>query len=378
MDRVTGPTPAATRLVSLDSRSQLGRIDRQGMLGLVAAFPTQIEEAQQIGQKAAIGVAQGPFRAVVVAGMGGSGVGGDFLRSVLADQVDVPIVTVRGYHLPRLVGPGALVLCSSYSGNTEETLALYEDARRKRARVICLTSGGRLADKCSRDGVPWIKIPGGLPPRAALAYVFIPMLTTLWRLEVVPPRWGDLEDLVLRVREAGARCAVDVPAVDNIAKQLARKLVDRLIVVHAAADHLDAVAVRWRSQFQENAKALAFHSLYPELDHNEVVGWTGPGPLSKSAHVVVLRDPEDDPRVQRRMEVTSEIILGAGAEVSQVWSGHGSRLARLLSLVHLGDWTSVYLALLSRIDPTPVETIDLIKIRLAGGDAGAHAEAGRG
>ena len=377
MDRVTGTPNAASRLISLDSRSQLARIDRQGMLGLVAAFPHQIEEAQQIGQKAAIGVAQGPFRAVVVAGMGGSGVGGDFLRSVFADQVDVPIVTVRGYQLPRLVGPGALVLCSSYSGNTEETLALYEDARRKRARVICLTSGGRLADKCSRDGVPWIKIPGGLPPRAALAYVFIPMLTTLWRLEVVPPRWSDLEDLVLRVREAGARCAIDVPAADNIAKQLAKKLVDRLIVVHAAADHLDAVAMRWRSQFQENAKALAFHSLYPELDHNEVVGWTGPGPLTKSSHVVVLRDPEDDPRVQRRMEVTSEIILGAGAQVSQVWSGHGSRLARLLSLVHLGDWTSVYLALLERIDPTPVETIDLIKTRLAGGDA-APAEAGRG
>jgi glucose/mannose-6-phosphate isomerase len=348
------------------------------MLGLVAAFPNQIEEAQQIGQKAAIGVAQGPFRAVVVAGMGGSAVGGDFLRCVLGDQVDVPIVTVRGYQLPRLVGPGALVLCSSYSGNTEETLALYEDARRKRARVICLTTGGRLADKCSRDGVPWIKIPGGLPPRAAFAYSFIPMLTTLWRLEVVPPRWGELDDLILRVREAGARCAVEVPTTENIAKQLARKLVDRLIVVHASADHLEPVAMRWRSQFQENSKALAFHSLYPELDHNEVVGWTGPGQWSKAAHVVALRDPEDDPRVQRRIEVTSEIIVGTGAQVSQVWSGPGPRLARLMGLVHLGDWVSLYLAFLWRVDPTPVETIDLIKSRLAGGDGSVAAEAARG
>jgi glucose/mannose-6-phosphate isomerase len=370
------PVAAQAHLTSLDSRSQLTRLDRQGMLGLVADFPHQIEEAQQIGQKAAIGIAQGPFRAVMVAGMGGSAVGGDFLRCVLGDQVDIPIVTVRGYQLPRLAGPGALVICSSYSGNTEETLALYEDARRKRARVICLTSGGRLADKCSRDGVPWIKIPGGLPPRAAFAYVFIPMLTTLWRLEVVPPRWGELDELLLRVREAGARCALELPTGDNIAKQLAKKLIERLIVVHASADHLEPVAVRWRSQFQENAKALAFHSLYPELDHNEVVGWTGPGPLAKMAHVVTLRDPEDDPRVQRRIEVTSEIIMGTGAQVSQVWSGQGPRLARLMSLVHLGDWVSLYLAFLERVDPTPVETIDLIKSRLAGADA--SGQAGRG
>ncbi len=285
------------------------------MLDLVAGFPGQIGEALELGQRAAIGVAQGPFRAVVVAGMGGSAVGGDILRCALGDVLDIPLITVRGYHLPHMVGPGWLVLCSSYSGNTEETIALYEDARRRRARVICLTAGGRLAEKSSRDGVPWIKLPGGMPPRAALAYSFIPMLTTLWRLDAAPPRWHELDDLVVRVREAGERCAVEVPAADNIAKQLARKLVDRLIVVHASADHLEAVALRWRSQFEENAKQLAFHSLYPEIDHNEVVGWTGGGSVAQNAHVIALRDPEDDPRLKRRIEVTSEIIAscrGAG------------------------------------------------------------------
>ncbi len=363
-------SPAADqRKTSLDSKSAIGRVDRQGMLDLVAALPAQCEAAIQIGQKAAIGTAHGPFRALVVAGMGGSAIAGDLLRCYLADTSEIPLFTVRNYALPRAVGQGSLVLCSSYSGNTEEVLALYEDARRKRARVICLTTGGKLAEKCGRDGVPWIPIPAGLPPRAAVAYSFIPMLTTLWRLEVVPPRWGELEELLLRVREAGDRCAVEVPTPENIAKQLAKKLLNRLVVVHASADHLEAVAMRWKSQLVESAKALAFHSLYPELTHNEIVGWTGGSPAAESAHVIVLRDAEDDGRTQRRMEFASEMIMETGAQVSQVWSGQGSRLARMFGLLHLGDYVSVYLAVLNRVNPTPVEAIETIKTRLAEAEA---------
>lgn len=354
----------------LDKRA-VARLDPQGMADLVTGFPAQCEEAIQIGQKAAIGTAYGPFRVVVVAGMGGSAIAGDLLRCYLAGTIDVPLFTVRNYQLPRAVGPGSLVFCSSYSGNTEETLALYEDARRKRARVICLTSGGKLAEKCGRDGVPWIRIPGGLPPRAALGYSFIPMLSALWRLEVIPPRWGELEEVVQRVREAGERCALEVPDDSNIAKQLARTLADRLPVVHASADYLEAVAVRWKGQLCENAKVLAFHSVYPELNHNEVVGWTGPGSQAAGAHVLVLRDPDDDERIQRRIEVTSAMILATGARVSQVWAGQGSRLARMFGLVHLGDYVSLYLAVLNRVNPTPVETIDRIKERLAQAEAGA-------
>jgi glucose/mannose-6-phosphate isomerase len=353
----------------LDRRT-VARIDPQGMLDLVARFPAQCEEAVQIAQKAAIGTAHGPFRGVVVGGMGGSAIAGDILRSALLDTLDLPFLVVRNYQLPRAVGQGTLVFCSSYSGNTEETLALYEDARRKRCRVICLTSGGKLAEKCSRDGVPWIRIPGGLPPRAALGYLFVPMLATLWRLEVVPPRWGELEEVMLRVREAGERCAIEVPDEANIAKQLAKKLHGHILVVHASADLLDAAAVRWKGQLAENAKVLAFHNAYPELNHNEVVGWTGPHGKASACHVIVLRDPEDSERIQRRMEVTSAMILGTGAKVSQVWSGQGSRLARLFSLIHLGDYVSVYLAALARVNPTPVETIDLIKERLAQAEAG--------
>jgi glucose/mannose-6-phosphate isomerase len=249
-------------------------------------------------------------------------------------------------------------------------LSLYEDARRKRARVICITSGGKLAEKCNRDGVPWIRIPGGMPPRAALGYSFIPILSALWRLEIAPPRWNELDEIPQRVREAGERCAVDVPDQENIAKQLARKLVDSLIVVHASADHLEAVAMRWKGQMHENAKMLAFHNVYPELDHNEVVGWAGQRSKAADAHVIVLRDPADSERIQRRIEVTSEIIVGAGARVSQVWSGQGSALARMFGLIHLGDYVSLYLAVLNRVDPTPVETIDLVKERLADAEAG--------
>jgi glucose/mannose-6-phosphate isomerase len=171
---------------------------------------------------------------------------------------------------------------------------------------------------------------------------------------------------------------VEVPTASNIAKQLARSLKDRLVVIHAAADHLEAVAMRWKGQLNENAKVLAFHSLYPELDHNEVVGWTGPGAQAAGIHVIALRDAADDPRTQRRIETTSEMILGAGAQVSQVWSGQGGLLPRMFGLIHLGDYVSVYLGVLGRVDPTPVETIDRIKARLAEATAAAGEVAPRG
>jgi glucose/mannose-6-phosphate isomerase len=351
--------------LSLDSKSALAKVDRSGMIELVTSFPEQCEEAIQIGQKAAIGTAYGPFKAVVLAGMGGSAVSGDLLRCYLSQTVDVPVFTIRHYELPRSVGQGTLVFCSSYSGDTEETLALYEEARRRRARVLCVTTGGKLSEQCGRDGVPWIRIPAGLPPRAALGYLFLPILVTLWRLGVAPPRWSELDDVVERLREAGSRCAIEVPTAENVAKQLARQLKDKLVVVHASADLLDAAAVRWRGQLNENAKVLAFHSLYPELDHNEIVAWASHRSLARSSHVVTLRDSGDHERVNTRIEVTSELLTKNGARVSQVWSGSGMPLARMLSLIHLGDFVSVYLAVLRRVDPTPIPAIDALKQQLA-------------
>jgi glucose/mannose-6-phosphate isomerase len=307
--------------------------------------------------------------------MGGSAVAGDLLRCYLQRTVDVPVLTVRNYSFPRAVAQGTLVFCSSYSGDTEETLALYEDARRRRARVLCITTGGKLAEQCGRDGVPWIRIPEGMPPRAALGYLFLPILVTLWRLGVAPPRWSELDDVVERLREANSRCALDVPTSENVAKQLARQIKDKLVVVHAAADHLEAAAVRWKGQMAENAKVLAFSSFYPELNHNEICGWAGHKGIAGSTHVVTLRDSEDHGRIARRVEVTTDIISKGGASVSQVWSGSGTPLGRMLSLIHLGDFVSVYLAVLRRVDPTPVTAIDKIKGFLA---AATDEEGARG
>ncbi len=353
---------------SLDSKVAVHKVDRSGMIDLVRAFPSQCQEAVQIGQKAAIGTAYGPFKSVVLAGMGGSAVAGDLLRCYLHRTLEVPVLTVRNYVFPRAVGQGSLVFCSSYSGNTEETLELYEEARRRRARVLCITTGGKLSEKCGRDGVPWIKVPDGLPPRAALAYMFLPILVTLWRLGVTPPRWSELDDAVDHIKEANARCAVDVPMTDNVAKQLARQLKDRLVVVHGSADLTEAAAVRWRGQLNENSKVLAFSGLYPELNHNEIVAWPSHKSIAQTSHVVTLRDTEDHARIDRRIEVTTDLVRKGGARVSQVWSGNGTPLARMLTLIHLGDFVSVYLAVLRRVDPTPVAPIDTIKAHLAAAD----------
>jgi glucose/mannose-6-phosphate isomerase len=287
------------------------------------------------------------------------------MRSYLLDSSALPIQVNRGYLLPAYVGRGTIVIVSSYSGDTEETLSAYKDARKKRARIIAVTSGGRLGSMARFDGFPVVAIPGGLPPRAALGYSSMALLATLSKAGIAPGQSGHIDEAIaVMERLERSSLGLGVPTARNVAKRLALKLYGKYPVVYGAQDRIDAVVTRWRGQLAENAKALASSHLFPELDHNEIVGWDCPAALIKKFAIVMLRDRGDHPRVARRIDITARLIGPRSAGVSEVRSSGRGLLARIFSLVYTGDFVSLYLAVLNGRDPTPVERIAYLKREL--------------
>ncbi len=338
--------------------------DPSGMRSLILNFPRQVEEAVAIGEAAKIKFPISKIKNIVVSGLGGSAIGGDLLRSFLADEVRVPIAVSRNYSLPEYVDGESLVIVSSYSGNTEETVSSHKDAARRKAKVLCITSGGAVKQFALKKKQPVIEIPGGLPPRAALGYSFFPTLIVLSKLGFFKPKKKEIEETILLLKEK-ARLYGDAAAQDNPALRIAQTLWGKLPVVYSSVDRFDTVNVRWRGQISENAKSLAYGHVFPELNHNEIVGWEVLKEPMKKIHVVILRDNGDNPRIQLRMNITKEIIRDLADGVTEVRSEGKSMLARMFSLLYLGDWVSFYLAMVNGVDPTPVKKIDFLKNELA-------------
>jgi glucose/mannose-6-phosphate isomerase len=340
------------------------KIDRSGMLTLLRDFPNQIREALVIAEKADVRMRTTGIRNIVMCGLGGSAIGGDLLRSYLANELPVPFIVNRHYTLPKFVGPDSLVIISSYSGNTEETTTAHREALKRKARLLCVSSNG-LTEQLARKGrSPFIKVPGGLPPRAALGYSFFPLLVSLARLGLIKNRQKDIAETVA-LMDAGVQRFAGLDPAANPALALALKLHHRITVCYSSTERFDAVNTRWRGQIAENGKALAFGHVLPEMNHNELVGWKVLENEMREMVVVFLRDKDDHKRVQIRMELTREIISRYTGHVVEVWSEGKSMLARLFSLVQLGDWVSCYLAILHGEDPTPVAVIDYLKQSLA-------------
>ncbi len=334
------------------------------MYSLIRNFPQQVEEAVRIGTASKIKFPISKISNIVVSGLGGSAIGGDLLRSYLADEIAVPIAVSRNYSLPEYVDERSLVIVSSYSGNTEETISSHRDAAKRRAKVLCITSGGLVKEFAAKKKQPVIHIPGGLPPRAALGYSFFPTLIVLSKLGFFKSKKKDIDE-TLAMLKAKAAVYGDPASQNNSALKVAQALHGKLPVVYSSVDRFDAVNVRWRGQISENAKTLAYGHVFPELNHNEIVGWEMLQESLKNIHVVVLRDGGDNPRIQLRMNVTEDIIRAFADGITEVRSEGKSVLTRMFSLLYLGDWTSFYLAMLNGVDPTPVKKIDFLKNELA-------------
>jgi glucose/mannose-6-phosphate isomerase len=342
-------------------RAAIEAADPQGMLGDVLGQPLQLGDALWRAQSAGIRGTDRPA-GLVVCGMGGSAIGGDLAVAALGDRATRPITTVRGYALESWAGPDSLVLCASYSGNTEETLACFEAAGAAGAGRVALTTGGKLAEAARAESVPVIGIPAGMQPRAAVLYMIVATLECAALCGAAPGLHSEIDTatglLETLVEEWGPDSADDSPA-----KAAARALQGTLPVVHGA-DPTVAPARRWKTQLNENADAAAFWSELPEANHNEICGWErGRGSAPMSA--VFLEDPDQHPRIHRRIDLTCEEVERAGGSVVRAESRGDSRLERVLSLVLLGDLTSVYLAVLDGVNPTPVEPIERFKAALA-------------
>jgi len=347
----------------LDDQNALTALDSIGALGALWDLPEQCTRAWALAD----GVTfpdTGPLSNVVVTGLGGSAIGGDLLRVWAAGRLAVPVLVNRDYRLPAFVGEDSLVFCVSYSGNTEETLSAYAGAREKGARVVALTSGGRLKEMAASDGVPVITVPGGISPRSATGYLFLPMLKVLHRLGLVDDPGAEVAELVTHLAGVREEIGPAVPEETNPAKQLARRLVGKLPVIWGTAGTTEVVALRFKGQINENAKAPAYWSILPELNHNEINGFTGPGEALKLLSVVLLRDAGDHPRVGLRMDITRRIIAEQ-VDVTELTARGEGRLARTYDLIYRGDYTSVYLAALYGIDPGPVPVIERLKKELA-------------
>ena len=330
------------------------------MFRCVADFPLQAEEALRIGARFRLSLTSENVRSIVLTGMGGSAIAGDLLRSYLADELRIPFLVNRSYSLPGWVDRNSLVIVSSYSGNTEETLASYRDAIRRKAAVLCITTGGEAERLALKHGHDCIKVPSGLQPRAALGYSFFPLLLALSRMGFIKPRPADISETVAALKKK-SQIYADLKSRKNNALQMAKRLHGKLPVVYSASDRLDAVNVRWRGQICENSKHLAFGHVLPEMNHNEIVGWKVDRELMKKMAVVFLRDVGTHPRVLVREEITKGIIRKKASTVLEAWSEGTSLLARIFSLVYTGDWVSYYLAILNNEDPTPVKVIDYLK-----------------
>ncbi|HHT62692.1 MAG: bifunctional phosphoglucose/phosphomannose isomerase [Bacillota bacterium] len=351
-------------LVDLDDIELLKSRDPGHMLEALAGLPQQCREGVKIAREQEISFPRFTFNNVVVTGLGGSAIGGDFLRVYAGQKCRIPVAVNRDYRLPLFVGENTLVLAVSYSGNTEETLAAYDEARNKGAALVALTSGGKLAEKAKNDGNPLITIPGGLQPRAATGYLFIPTLIILHKLGLVPDVSEGLDDMISTLESVGRKNTPDMHQAKNPAKQLAKMFYNKIPVIWGVSGTTETAAMRWKGQINENSKALAYYNILPELNHNEIVGTEVPEQLLKEIELVVLRSEDDHPRVQKRIEITKEIIGERVSGFTEIWGEGKSLLARMFSLTYLGDYTSVYLALLYGIDPSPVHLITQLKNKL--------------
>lgn len=342
------------------------QIDRSDMLGLLLDFPRQCKVALDIAERSKILCEKRDFTKIVFAGLGGSAIGADLVKSYLYSEIKIPILVFREYELPECIDASTLVFISSYSGNTEETLSAYKSAKDKGATLIAVSSGGAMKEYAKKDNFTFIEIPGGLPPRCALGYLSIIPLCILAKLGLAKDATLEIKQMI-KVLEGldKENLSPDIALKDNLAKSVALKLYNKFAVIYSASVHFDVCATRLRGQLAENSKALSSSHVFPEMNHNEIVGWENPKKLFKEFVVILLRDKDMHPRVAKRMEITRGIIKREGVTVIEIWPRGDDLLSRIFSLIHIGDFISYYLALLYGIDPTPVERITYLKNQLA-------------
>jgi glucose/mannose-6-phosphate isomerase len=328
-------------------------IDKSNMRQVILDSSHQLEKGLNLAENHKV---EGVFKNVIVCGIGGSALPVNVLNAIIKSPV--PIYAHRDYGLPEEASGNSLIICISYSGNTEETISALEEAVQKNLKVICIATGGKIEEICKKTSTPLIKIPAGIQPRSATGYIFSALAKIL-------SNSGVIKDITGEISEAAKNLESINSSLEKEGKKLAKKLVKKNPVVYAS-NKFKALARIWKIKFNENSKIPAFHNYFPELNHNEMVGYTGlKKSQAKNLFVIVLQDSEDHPRILKRMKLTSNLIKKSGAKVETLNIKDGSPTFKIFSSLMLGDWVSYYLALEYKIDPTPVKIVEEFKKLMA-------------
>jgi len=349
---------------SLDDLQKIEEIDPSGMLETEEGFYNQLTESKNIISKADLSTLKGKdFKGLAILGMGGSGFSGDIIKALTADEIKIPVEVVKGYDLPAFVGKGWLVMPVSYSGNTEETISATEQAAEREADILIECSGGKLEGLAQKSGHSLIKIPSGLQPRGAIGYIFYPAYLALGALGLINI---EEEDEVLElIREKAELFNRNTPTRENPAKKLAIAIGNSLPIIYGSEGIYTALAYRLKCEINENGKTPCWWHNFSELNHNETVGWERLANITAQFSVIIFRNPDESPKMRTRIEVIKDQIKENVGKVIEIPAEGKSKLARALSTMYLGDIASVYHALLTGVDPTPVVKIESLKKELA-------------
>jgi glucose/mannose-6-phosphate isomerase len=324
------------------------------MKQLIENFPKQLREALEIANAAKLSP-KNDIRNIIVTGLGGSGIGGTILTEMISDHCTVPVIINKDYFLPNFTNSNTLVIISSYSGNTEETLEAMQHALNKKAQIVCVTAGGKVEEMAKQNNLDLIKIPGGNPPRSCIGYSLVQLIKIFVQYGFAPA------SLMEDVKNSIALLEKESGNITAEAKKIAQILFNKIPVIYSLGS-CEGVSVRFRQQINENSKMLCWHHVFPEMNHNELVGWTT---KNDSIAVITFRTSFDYKRTQKRYEVCKTVFEKYSASVNEIVAKGNSKAEQFIYLINIGDWISLYLAELKGIDPVEVKVIDHLKKELA-------------
>lgn len=323
----------------------MANIDKENMISVLDSFWRQCQEASMLGKNIKISL---PVNGIILCGMGGSAIPGDIIQCYM--DASVPFVVNRSYELPKWVNKNSLVFVVSYSGNTEETLSCFKAARARQCKIVGISSGGRLEKMCEQASVPFIRVPSGIQPRDASGYLTLPLLNVLQNSRVIKDCAADMQQMIEILKKDYREKA----------QEIAKKLVGKIPIIYSS-HHLIAIAKTWKSKINENAKVQAFYNEFPEMNHNEMVGYTS---LKGDFFVIIIEDEKDHLRIRKRMAITSELLKSKGCHVMALKIKGDNILSKIFSTILLGSYVGYYLALEYGTDPSPVVMVENLKKEL--------------
>jgi glucose/mannose-6-phosphate isomerase len=349
----------------LDDLELISKIDKHNMLDDVASFPEQIINSKEIVDKSNL---ESIFKIdnIVISGMGASSISGDIIQQLFRDKLDIPIFVTRQYDLPKWTNKNTLVISQSYSGNTEETLNTFKHAWQKRSKIIAITSGGKLQEYCEKRQIPIVKIPSGIQPRAATGYMLFCAIYSLIKVGVIQnDMQQEISESIEITKEFQKNNNKEISVSKNLSKQYSKKILNKIPQVYGFGIYTP-IAKRWCTQFNENSKLICRYDEVSECNHNDIVGWSMNPEVSKKFSCILFRDHELESIYMRtRLDFMKKLFKDVAGDLIEINIHGKKKLAKMMYLMYLGDYLSCYLAILRKVDPTPVDAIMELKAELS-------------